>query len=127
MSSEPVVRVEGAQQLRRTLRAAGAELTDLKDANQAAAAYVAAVARPSAPRRSGRLGASVRGNRAAGRARVSAGGSALPYAGVIHWGWPDRNIQPQPWISEAAERTQPAWLSIYHKDVQQALNKVKGA
>lgn len=127
VSPEPAVRVVGAAQLRRTLRAAGRELDDLKDANAAAAAYVAAVARTTAPRRSGRLASSLRGNRAAGRARVSAGGASLPYAGPIHWGWPARGIEPQPWVSEAAEQTQPVWLGMYRNDVQQALDKVKGA
>ena len=127
MSSQPGVRVVGAQQLRRTLRAAGRDLTDLKEANARAAAFVAAASRTTAPRRSGRLAASVRGNRAAGRARVSAGGASVPYAGPIHWGWPSHNIAPQPWISEQAEQTQPVWLGMYQDDVQRALDQVKGA
>lgn len=127
MTAQQPVNVVGAAQLRRTLRAAGQELNDLKDANAKAAAFVAAASRTTAPRRSGRLAASVRGNRAAGRARVSAGGAAVPYAGPIHWGWPSHNIAPQPWISEQAERTEAVWLGMYVVDVQQALDKVKGA
>lgn len=58
---------------------------------------------------------------------MSAGGVRVPYAGPIHWGWPSHNIEPQPWVSAAAEDTQSVWLGMYEKDVQQALNRVKGA
>ena len=84
-------------------------------------------ARSTGPRRTGKLLGTVRGNRAVGRARVSAGGAATPYAGPIHWGWEAHNIAPNPWISEAAQDTEPVWLGMYEKDVQQLLDDVKGA
>lgn len=56
-----------------------------------------------------------------------AGGAATPYAGPIHWGWEARNIEPQPWIAEAAQDTEPQWLGMYEEDVQRVLNTIKGA
>ena len=38
------------------------------------------------------------------RARVR---SSLIYAPVIHWGWPKRNIRPQPFVLDAALETRP--------------------
>lgn len=123
------VRVVGAAQLRRTMRRAGRDLTDLKRANQAAAQIVARLARQPgrAPRRTGRLAGTVRGNRAVGRATVLAGGAAVPYAGPVHWGWESRNIEPNPWISEAAQESEPVWLGQYEQDVQRVLDTIKGA
>jgi hypothetical protein len=121
------VRVVGAARLRSTLRKAGADLGDLKDANQKVGQLVAQESTPIAPRRSGRLAGSVRSARQVGRARVLAGGAAVPYAGVIHWGWPARNIAPQPWISTTAVATEATWLPIYEKDIQDVCDSVKGA
>lgn len=123
------VRVVGAAQLRRTMRKAGQSLDDLKRANAAAAALVATVARQPgrAPRRTGRLAGTVRGNRAAGRATISAGGFGVQYARPIHWGWRARGIEPQPWISQAAQETEPQWLAMYQQDIERVLDQVKGA
>lgn len=125
--AEVGVRVEGLATLTRTMRKAGEDLADLKDANAAAAAVVVGAAAAMAPRRSGRLAASIRGSRAAGRARVLAGRASVPYAAPIHWGWPARRIGAQPFLTDAAVATEGQWLPQYLKDVQAALDKVRGA
>lgn len=127
MAEGPTVRVEGGRELRATIRRACGDLEDLKAANSRAAGMVAQWASVTAPRRTGALGSSVRPGRAAGRARVSGGGASVPYAGVIHWGWPQRRITAQPFISDAAVSTQPAWLPVYLHDIQHALDRVRGA
>lgn len=124
---DPLIRVEGGAALRRTLKAAGRDLDDLKDANARAASVVAQWAAVTAPRRTGALGASVRGSRQAGRARIVAGNAGVPYAGVIHWGWPSRHITAQPFISAAAQSTEPSWTSAYLADIEKVIATVKGA
>jgi hypothetical protein len=116
----------GARQLRATMRRAGADMDDLKAANAAAAAIVAAAAVSRAPRRSGALASSVRGNRAVGKAVVMAGRAAVPYAGPIHWGWPGRGIEANPFVAAAAQDTEPVWVTAYAQDVQAALDRVHG-
>lgn len=116
------VRVEGLPQLRRTFRKLEADTADLKDANAAAAAMVASAASARAPRRTGALASSTRGNRALSRATVSAGGAALPYAGPIHWGWPSRGIAGQPFIVDAAQATEAAWLPVYQAGLEKAVD-----
>jgi hypothetical protein len=125
--TEPLVRVEGARELRRTLKRAGDDLADLKAANAKAGQTVAQWAAVKAPRRTGALGASVRAGKAVGRAQIMAGNAAVPYAGVIHWGWPARRITAQPFIVEAAQATQPAWEAAYLDDMQRVVDRVKGA
>lgn len=120
------VRVDGLRKLRRELREFAGNCDDLKAANAAAAQIVATAAAAGAPRRSGRLAASVRGNRAVSRAQVRAGGAALPYAGPIHYGWPAHNITAQPFVTDAAQRTEPTWRAAYEAGVQQAVDNVAG-
>lgn len=115
------------RQLRATLKRAGIDLADLKNANERAGQTVAQWAGVRAPRRSGALGATVRAARQVGRARVMAGGGAVPYAGPIHWGWPARNITAQPWISESAQQTEPAWVRDYLDEINKVIGKVRGA
>lgn len=121
-----VFEVRGARQLRATIKKANGDLTDLKAAHAAVAALVSKVAAARAPKRTGRLAASVRGSGTNTTAFIRAGFKSVPYAGPIHWGWPARHIKAQPFLSEAATRTEGQWLPIYEGAVEQALGEVKG-
>lgn len=127
MADDVAVRIDGARELRAALKRAGVELADLKDANARVSAYVASMAAGRAPRRSGRLASSIRGNKAAGRASVAAGSARLPYAGPIHWGWPSRGIAPQPFIAETAKQTEAIWLADYSRAIDAVIKKVESA
>lgn len=125
--AEPQVKVEGLARLSRTLKQCAGDVQDLKDAHQRAGAIVADTARGNAPRRSGALANSIRSARQAKRARIMAGGARVPYAAVIHFGWPAHGIEANPFISEAAQQTESRWLDAYLDDVKAAVAKVKGA
>ena len=99
-------------------------MADLKAANVKAADTVATRARSIGPQRTGRLVGSVVPAKTVGRARVR---SSLVYAPVIHYGWPKRNIKPQPFVIDAALETQPEWMADYEADLQRISNTVKGA
>lgn len=122
----PVVKIDGLPRLRKALREAGQSMDDLKDSNATVSALVASTAAARAPRRTGRLAASVRGNRAVGRASVVAGGAAVPYAGPIHWGWEARGIEAQPFATSAASDLEPTWLPIYAAELQRIADKASG-
>lgn len=119
-------RVEGLDNLIRTLNRCSADMSDLKDANRAAGEIVARDANTRAPHRSGKLAASIRPARQVRRARVSAGSARVPYAGPIHWGWQARGIRPNPFISWGAQATEPEWSEAYRRDVADALARVRG-
>lgn len=121
----PVVQVIGAAQLRRTLRAAGQDLTDLKRVHAEVGRIVVAAAH--APTRTGALAASIRAGSAATSATVRAGGARVPYAGPIHWGWPARGIAAQPFLADAAQRTEPRWTEVYLAEVNRIIDQVQGA
>jgi hypothetical protein len=120
------MQVDGARELRRTLKQAGDDLNDLKDVHAAVGRLVAERAQATAPRRSGKLAASVRANRAASGSAIVAGRASVPYAGPIHWGWRRRRIEPNPWISEAAQATEPQWVAVYTDGVQAVMDNVNG-
>ena len=126
MGSAPVVRVEGARELRRTLKAAGNDLSDLTRVNATVARFVALRSAAKAPRRTGRLAGSIRGNSAKASAIVRAGGARIPYAGVIHWGWPQHHIEAQPFLVETAHDTEPTWFRYYTGEVDRILAHIHG-
>jgi hypothetical protein len=124
----PLLRVDGARQLRATMKAAGLKLDDLKAAHLAVAQLVDRAARPNAPvGETGRLAASERPAGTQSAAIVRAGSARVPYAGPIHWGWPKRHIVAQPWLYDAAANTETAWLALYLKAIESVLDTIEGA
>lgn len=122
--ADPQVKVEGAARLRRTLKQAGDDLSNLRAAHAQAAKIAAGAV--NAPRVSGALASTVRssGTKTAGILR--AGKASVPYAGAIHWGWPRRGIEPNPFLSDAAQRSESTWMPIYESAVDKALDQIKG-
>lgn len=120
---QSLMRVEGAAELRRTLKAAGEDLNDLKEGHRQVGTFVLTAAAPRVPRRSGALAAS-------GRPGVTQNGAVIRYrkryAPPIHWGWPKRNIEPQPWAYQTAVDTRPQWTQIYLAAVNKVLARIKG-
>lgn len=121
------VRVEGARELRRTLRAAGDELLELKRAHEAAGRIAVPASRGAAPVATGRLAGSVRAGVAAASLTIRAGGAAVPYAGPIHWGWSKRNIKANPFIVRAVDRRRDAMVAAYEHGVDRILARIRGA
>jgi phage gpG-like protein len=116
------VEVRGVAQLRRALRRAGDDLTDLKATHREVAMTVARATRP--PVVSGRLFASVRAYASKTYARV---GSQLRYAAPIHYGWPARNIAPNEFLVDAVHSTEPRWLNIYLGELDAICDRVERA
>jgi len=97
------VEVEGARELRRAMRRMEADMGDLTDVNRAAAAIVSEAAGDLVPVLTGALHDSIRTTAARTRSAVVAGRGSVPYAGPIHFGWPARGIEPQPFLYEALD------------------------
>lgn len=123
----PALEVDGLATLKRSMRAAGVSLQDLKDAHNQVAQMVVRAASPNAPRRTGALASSTRGTGQAGAAVVRAGRASVKYAGPIHWGWDKRHIKAQPWIYEAAIDSQDQWTGLYLRALQHIIDSIEGA
>lgn len=126
-AGQSVVQVEGIRELRRRLRTIEGGLDDLKAEHRWVGDYVLGRASPGTPRRSGRLAAT---GRAAGTATASIvryGTARVPYAAVIHYGWPARHISPSQWVWNAAQRSEPVWLDHFNQAIEQLVERTPGA
>jgi hypothetical protein len=121
--TKPSITVEGAKQLQRALRQVEGGMADLKVAHAEAAKIVERQAEAIAPRRSGRLAASVRSSGQARQGIVRAGKAAVPYAGVIHFGWAARNIAPQPYLYDALDARRAEVIATYNGHVNKLIKK----
>lgn len=113
------VRIQGLNRMVRDLQALGLDVEDLKDAFAPIAAEGARLAAGFAPNRTGRLAASIRGNRAKAKAVVTAGRARVPYAGPINYGWRKRGIAPAMFMQKADEAMRPRALA----ELEQAINR----
>lgn len=110
------------------MKKAGVDLTELKATNAKVAGIVATRGRGEAPvGPTGRLAGSVRPGATKTMAVVRAGYARVPYAGPIHWGWPKRNIEAQPFLSEAATSTEGTWSDVYMSFMDRVINQIEGA
>jgi len=116
-------KLAGADKMQGELVRAEKHLANLQPAYSDSAATVANASRSRAPRESGRLAASVKPR---ADARAGYAESNLPYSGVIHWGWRGHNIEPQPWLSEAAQASEPQWIRNFERLMDESLAMVRG-
>jgi len=124
--SRPTIVVEGMKELKRDLRRLqDQDLTqELRNANKEIAQRIVATALPNVSVRTGRLKASVRGLGNLGGAVGKAGGAGVPYAGVIHWGWPKRGIKARPFLKNAADSVESGVVDDYERRINRLLEKV---
>ena len=115
--SQNTVKVEGLRELRKALKTANIGYEDLKAAGLEAAVPVLKEAKVIVPVLSGALEQSLRAAGQASGAVVRAGFKSVPYAGVVHFGSPQRNITPRPYLYDALDRRQSEVVAIYEKRI----------
>ncbi len=116
------VRVTGLNETVRSLQRLGVEVDDLKDVMADIAAEGARLAGQYAPRRSGRLGGTIRGNRAKAKAVVTAGRAQVKYAGPINYGWKKRNIAPALFMQKADAALAPEAVKKLEAGIEKLIN-----
>lgn len=98
------VRITGLKETLRALEKTGVDAQDLKNVMREISDIVARAATPRTPVKKGKLALSIRSGSAKTKATVYAGNgrkNGVPYAGVIHYGWPARSITARPFLDEA--------------------------
>jgi hypothetical protein len=118
------VQVEGLRETVRALQRAGIEVQDLKEIFGGIAAEGASVAAGFAPRLTGRLAASIRGNRAKNRSVIAAGRARIPYAGPINYGWRARGIEPSMFMQRADKVMEPRAVQMLDEGLTALIAKV---
>jgi len=101
----------------------GDDMENLKALNLDVATIVSNRAKDIVPRRTGALADTIRpsGTKTAGRVR--AGFRRVPYAGPVHFGWPARRIQPQPFLYDALDQRRGEVLDRYFEGIKKIQRK----
>ena len=94
--------VEGLRETVRSLQRFGVEVGDLKAAFKRIGSFVQRDAQSLAPKKTGRLAASIRPSNTKNKSIIRAGSARVVYAGVQHYGGYN-NIKPHPFLSKAVE------------------------
>lgn len=118
------VQVEGLNQTVRALQRFGAEVDDLKEVFAGIAAEGARLASSFAPVKTGRMAATIRGNRAKNKAVVVVGRARVPYAGVINYGWPRRGIRPALFMQRADTAMAPRAVEMLETGINELVRRV---
>lgn len=121
MSEGQGVKIEGADRLASTLHAAAREIGASNTAARVAAEAIGTTARARAPRRTGRLRASITVRSEAMGASV---GTSLRYAPFVNYG--TRHVAARPFLTGATETGSPLALAAYEQTVTKALGRVRG-
>ena len=118
------IEVEGAKEFRKAMKGFVSNLEDLTAIHKRAAEMVLREARTLVPVLSGDLKDTLAARGTTKKAYIKAGSRAVPYAGPIHFGWPARNIKPQPFIYEALDERKADVLNAYEAHIEALVLKV---
>lgn len=117
------VRAQGLRKALRALEAAGADAQDMRNLMHNLGEIVAQRGRQLSPVVSGRLRGSIRAGRGKTKAVVRMGGAAVPYAPVVHYGWPDRNIDENRFMDAALDETWNQVFAAFENGIADLLRK----
>jgi len=95
------ITVNGVSQASNALDKLAKDIVDRTDLNKELSSELSQKASAMAPRLTGELASTVKGNASADKAQIVAGGGAVVYAGVQEYGWPEKNIKEQPYLRPA--------------------------
>lgn len=118
------IRVEGLAKTLKALSAAGTASEEMRDLMHSIGNIVVSAAHPPVGP-TGRLAGSVRAGRGKTKAVVRAGGARVPYAGVIHYGWPARGISPQPFLVSALYATRSSVFGALDAGISDLLKQAQ--
>lgn len=111
------VRVDGLKETIRTLEKFGVAVADLKAAFKKIGQGVVDDAKPRIHNASGRLASSIKPSNTKNKSVVRAGSARVPYAGVINYGWPARNIGAQNFLTDAVVAREQETVHIIDEEL----------
>jgi phage gpG-like protein len=118
------VRILGAERLDATLHVAAAAIADHRALNARTATAIARGMRERAPRRTGRLVASIR---PASDGDSTSAGTPLLYGAVQEYGSPPKHIRAQPYGRPTLADLAPDYQGDLTREIQDDLDRVEGA
>lgn len=121
----PEIKVEGARELRSSLRRVSKEYPkEMKAIHEKVAEPVATLARSKSRRKSGKMAGTTRTSATQTMARVAQGGYGVVYAGVQEWGWPGHGIAPSHALTDSLAEREQQTLDTYLTLTDQFIDRV---
>lgn len=117
------VDIKGIKEAQATVNKLAKELEKNESLNKELSSTLAQKASVLAPKLTGALASSVVGNPSSERAQIVAGSAAVPYAGVQEYGWPDRNIDAQPYLRPAVYNNMDYIIAKYEDNIKANIKK----
>jgi hypothetical protein len=97
------ISIKGVQEVKSSLDKLENDIEENSDVISTLGKTLASKASAIAPKQTGKLAASVGSKFEKGTLQIYAGNETVPYAGVIEYGYPLRNIQEQPYLRPAID------------------------
>jgi uncharacterized membrane protein YebE (DUF533 family) len=118
------VTVTGLKEVEASLKKLSIEIEENNlPLNKELSSNLAQKASSVAPRLTGALASTVVGNPSARKAQIVAGSAAVPYAGVIEYGWPEKNIQAQPYLTKTVYANMGYIVEVYNNYLHDEIKK----
>jgi phage gpG-like protein len=121
--AEADISIQGVKEVTDSLKKLGRDLESNLDLNKELSTTLSQKASALAPRLTGALASSVEGNPSAEKAQILAGSAAVPYAGVIEYGWPAKNKEARPYLNPAVNNNMGYIIEKYNDSIQKAIQK----
>jgi len=121
--AEANISIEGVEEVKDTLNKLGRDLESNLELNKELSTTLSQKASALAPKLTGNLASTVVGNPSADKAQILAGSAAVPYAGVIEYGWPEKNIEAKPYLNAAVNNNMGYIVEKYNDSIQKAIKK----
>lgn len=118
--------VTGLREVVRNMEKIGADAQDMKDVFTAIGTMVMVDAARLAPSKTGRLAASIKPTKTKNKAAVRAGSARVPYAGVINYGWPARNIRARKFLQIAIDSNETKAIEMMDEGLGRIIAKHMG-
>ena len=121
--AEAGISIQGVKEVTDSLNKLARDLESNIELNKELSTTLSQKASAMAPKLTGALASSVQGNPSAEKAQILAGSAAVPYAGVQEYGWPERNIRPQPYLNPAVNDNMGYIIEKYNDSIQAGIKQ----
>ena len=117
------ITIQGVKEVTDSLNKLARDLESNIELNKELSTTLSQKASALAPRLTGALASSVVGNPSAEKAQIMAGSAAVPYAGVIEYGWPAKNREAKPYLNPAVNNNMGYIIEKYNDSIQKAIKQ----
>lgn len=121
--AEANISIQGVKEVTDSLKRMARDLESNLDLNKELSTNLSQKASAMAPRLTGALASSVQGNPSAEKAQILAGSAAVPYAGVIEYGWPAKNKEARPYLNPAVQNNMGYIIEKYNDSIKKAIKQ----